>query len=74
MRPAPISVAAWILLAGVLAGPVSCARNPVTGKREIALVSESQEIQMGQQYAQQIVKSMGCTTTRRSRTTSPAWG
>jgi predicted Zn-dependent protease len=31
----------------------------VTGKNEIALVSESQEIQMGQEYAQQIVQSMG---------------
>src|SRR4026208_2032945 len=38
---------------------VSCARNPVTGKSELSLVSESQEIQMGQQYAQQIVQTMG---------------
>ena len=50
---------AWFFLAGLVAGLTACARNPVTGKREIALVSESQEIQMGQQYAQQIVKSMG---------------
>jgi hypothetical protein len=28
---------------------LSCARNPVTGKSELSLVSESQEIQMGQQ-------------------------
>jgi predicted Zn-dependent protease len=48
-----------LLTAGLAIGVVSCARNPVTGKREISLVSESQEIQMGQQYAQQIVKSMG---------------
>jgi predicted Zn-dependent protease len=59
MRAAPTRAAAWILLASLIAGPTACARNPVTGKREIALVSESQEIQMGQQYAQQIVKSMG---------------
>jgi predicted Zn-dependent protease len=38
---------------------VSCARNPVTGKNQLSLVSESQEIQMGQQYAQQIVQTMG---------------
>ena len=50
---------AWFFLAGLVAGLTACARNPVTGKREIALVSESQEIQMGQQYAQQVVKSMG---------------
>jgi predicted Zn-dependent protease len=38
---------------------VACARNPVTGKNQLSLVSESQEIQMGQQYAQQIVQTMG---------------
>jgi predicted Zn-dependent protease len=59
MRAAPVRAAAWVVMAGLVAGPTACARNPVTGKREIALVSESQEIQMGQQYAQQIVKSMG---------------
>ena len=59
MRAAPWRVAGWALLAGLAAGPSSCARNPATGKNEIALVSESQEIQMGQQYAQQIVRSMG---------------
>jgi predicted Zn-dependent protease len=59
MRAAPPRAAAWVFLAGLAAGLTACARNPVTGKREIALVSESQEIQMGQQYAQQIVKSMG---------------
>jgi predicted Zn-dependent protease len=59
MRAAPPRAAAWVFLAGLAAGLTACARNPVTGKREIALVSESQEIQMGQQYAQQVVKSMG---------------
>ena len=48
-----------VALAGLGAGLASCARNPVTGKSEISLVSESQEIQMGQQYEQQIVKTMG---------------
>ena len=59
MRAAPWRVAGWALLAGLAAGPSSCARNPATGKNEISLVSESQEIQMGQEYAQQIVRSMG---------------
>jgi predicted Zn-dependent protease len=49
----------------VTAGLGSCARNPVTGKNEIALVSESQEIQMGQEYAQQIVRSMGVYEDKR---------
>jgi predicted Zn-dependent protease len=51
--------AAWALAVGLTSGLNSCARNPVTGKREVSLVSESQEIQMGQQYAQQIVRTMG---------------
>lgn len=38
---------------------VACARNPVTGERELALISESQEIQMGQQAAQQVEQSLG---------------
>ena len=37
----------------------ACATNPVTGRRELALVSESQEIQMGQQGAQEVVQSLG---------------
>ena len=36
-----------------------CATNPVTGKRELSLVSEAQEIAMGQQYAPQVAASMG---------------
>src|SRR3954462_5652336 len=41
------------------AGLGSCARNPVTGKSELSLVSESQEIQMGQQAAQEVVQTIG---------------
>ncbi|MGH9335736.1 MAG: M48 family metalloprotease, partial [Vicinamibacteria bacterium] len=37
----------------------ACARNPVTGERELMLVSEAQEIQMGQQAAQQIPQELG---------------
>lgn len=37
----------------------SCATNPVTGRRELAFVSESQEIQMGQQYAAQVAQEIG---------------
>src|SRR5262245_30698227 len=36
-----------------------CARNPVTGKREIVLVSESQEIAMGAQSHQQVRAEYG---------------
>ena len=41
------------------AGPLGCARNPVTGKSELSLVSESQEIQMGQQGAKEVEQSIG---------------
>ena len=45
-----------LLLLGVAA---NCARNPVTGKNELSLVSEGQEIQMGQQAAQEVGQSIG---------------
>ena len=45
-----------LLLLGVVA---NCARNPVTGKNELSLVSEGQEIQMGQQAAQEVGGSIG---------------
>jgi predicted Zn-dependent protease len=45
-----------ILLATLLAGLSACAVNPVTGQREFAMVSEAQEIQLGEEnygYMQQ---------------------
>jgi predicted Zn-dependent protease len=48
------------LLAGTLAlAPSGCARNPVTGKNQLSLVSESQEIEMGKQSAQQVAQTIG---------------
>ena len=37
----------------------ACSTNPVTGRRELSLVSESQEISMGQEGAQQVEASIG---------------
>jgi predicted Zn-dependent protease len=37
----------------------SCARNPVTGKRQIVLMSESQELAMGQEADPQVVAQFG---------------
>ncbi len=37
----------------------SCSRNPVTGKRELILMSQDQEIALGQQSHPSIVASMG---------------
>jgi predicted Zn-dependent protease len=36
-----------------------CARNPVTGQLQLALVSEAQEIEMGRQGAAQVEQSIG---------------
>ena len=46
----------WILVTSLVA---ACATNPVTGKREISLVSEQQEVQMGQEGAQQVAQEIG---------------
>ena len=45
-----------VLVPLLLAG---CATNPVTGKSELSLVSESQEIQMGQQGAEEAKAAYG---------------
>src|SRR5262245_4621005 len=42
-----------------VAALTACARNPVTGKREIVLVSQSQEIAMGQESDQQVRAEYG---------------
>jgi len=46
-----------ILLLAFLA--VSCAVNPVTGKRELSLISEGQEIEMGKQTDAEVVAQFG---------------
>jgi predicted Zn-dependent protease len=45
-------------LAGLLL-VVGCATNPVTGERQLALISESQEISMGQEAAKSVEQSIG---------------
>ena len=52
MRRAAALVAAGLLIVG-------CARNPATGKEELMLVSESQEIAMGQQADSQVIQQIG---------------
>ncbi len=37
----------------------SCATNPATGRNELMLVSQAQEIEMGQQYDREVVASIG---------------
>ena len=38
---------------------VACATNPVTGKRQLALISEAQEIEMGREADKEVVASFG---------------
>lgn len=52
----------WVPLAALLAlsqAAPACARNPVTGQLQLALVSEGQEIEMGRQTAAAAVQQMG---------------
>ncbi|GAA4331412.1 M48 family metalloprotease [Flaviaesturariibacter amylovorans] len=51
-----------LLLGGLALGIAlaqSCARNPVTGKRQVVFTSEAQEISMGQEADPQIVAQFG---------------
>jgi predicted Zn-dependent protease len=45
--------------AGMVLGLSACATNPATGGRMLSLVSESREIEMGQQYAETIPGQFG---------------
>ncbi len=49
-------VLVFVLLLAQLAG---CARNPVTGKQQLALISEEQEIQYGRESHPQVLQQYG---------------
>ncbi len=53
-----VQIPRWIAVA-LLAGLAACATNPVTGERELALVSESQEIQIGRSVADGAEQQLG---------------
>jgi predicted Zn-dependent protease len=57
-RHAP-RLAALLLAAATAMTLTGCATNPVTGKPQLALVSESQEIEMGKQAAEETRQSIG---------------
>src|SRR5690349_5050846 len=48
----------------VLAIPFGCVRNPVTGRRQIVLVSEAQEIAMGRESDPQVRQQYGIAESR----------
>ena len=58
-RVVSVPISALALTGALVLFPGGCARNPVTGKSELSLVSESQEIEMGRQSAQQVAQTIG---------------
>ena len=48
-----------LLLTAVLVGSTACATNPVTGKRQMSLLSEAEELAIGQQQDAEIRREMG---------------
>ncbi len=48
-----------IILALILSLGAGCARNPITGKSELMLIPEQQDIEIGKKYAPEIEKQMG---------------
>ncbi len=52
-------IAARLLPAVLIGALVACATNPVTGKRELSLMSEAQEIQIGKEMDVQVRQEMG---------------
>ncbi|NOY79280.1 MAG: M48 family metalloprotease [Calditrichaeota bacterium] len=52
-------IAIFLFLLISFAWIVSCAVNPVTGKKELMLMSESQEIQLGKQSDQSVIQTYG---------------
>ena len=59
VRVALAEMSGPVVRLGLVAALAGCATNPVTGKSELSLVSESQEIQMGQQAAAEVRQSSG---------------
>ncbi|MFW5822305.1 MAG: M48 family metalloprotease [Tangfeifania sp.] len=49
----------WLILIVSLIFIPSCAVNPVTGKRQLMLFSESQEVKMGKEYDPQVIATFG---------------
>ena len=48
-----------VLFVGIGLIVSSCSRNPVTGKKEVSFMSESQEISMGKEYDPSVVAQYG---------------
>ena len=69
VMPSSLAPAARVAALSTLALAAACATNPVTGKRQLALVSEAQEIQMGQQASQEVAQTLGLIDVTRGMMT-----
>ena len=49
----------FLMTALLLALCAGCAVNPITGKKELMLMTESQDLEIGQKYAPELEKEMG---------------
>ena len=59
LRKSTVKLAGFLILVSLVAWVLSCAVNPVTGKKELMLMSESQEIQLGAQSDTQVIQTYG---------------
>jgi predicted Zn-dependent protease len=59
LTPLPGSIRHAVLALALSGATWSCATNPATGKREISLMSEQQEIALGQQADAEVRRDMG---------------
>jgi predicted Zn-dependent protease len=48
-----------VVFVGLMALSVACVRNPVTGKREVSLISQPDEIAMGKEAAAGVMRTIG---------------
>src|SRR4030042_1393056 len=59
MKPYVKIATELLLIVSLLFGIYSCAVNPVTGRQELMLLSESDEIKLGRQTDTQVVQEYG---------------
>jgi predicted Zn-dependent protease len=53
------------LLSGLLAALAACSTNPATGERQLSLISRAQEIEIGEQGAQEVTETIGVVDDAR---------
>src|ERR687897_2076716 len=57
LKSTPFRASTWLVGCALVAS--GCVRNPATGERQLSLVSEAQEIQLGQQAAREVEQTIG---------------